>query len=52
MNIAVIPARSGSKRIPEKNVRTFLKKPMISYPIETLLKSNVIDKVVVSIFQL
>ena len=46
--VAVIPARGGSKRIPRKNVRLFLGKPIISYAIETALDSNVFDSVVVS----
>ena len=34
MNIAIIPARGGSKRIPRKNIRVFHGKPMIAYSIE------------------
>ena len=34
MNIAIIPARGGSKRIPKKNIREFLGRPVISYSIE------------------
>ena len=48
MNIAVIPARGGSKRIPRKNIRSFAGKPMIAYAIEAALACNVIDRVVVS----
>ena len=48
MNVAIIPARSGSTRIPQKNIRSFLGKPMISYPIKTIQKSKVIDKIIVS----
>jgi pseudaminic acid cytidylyltransferase len=48
MNIAIIPARGGSKRIPRKNIKDFLGKPMIAYAIETALKSNLFDKVIVS----
>ena len=47
-NIAIIPARGGSKRIPKKNIKDFLGKPIIAYSIETALKSNLFDKVVVS----
>ena len=37
MNIAIIPARGGSKRIPRKNIKSFLGKPIIAYSIiETL----------------
>ena len=48
MNIAVIPARGGSKRIPRKNIRGFAGKPMISYAIDTALASGMFDHVVVS----
>lgn len=48
MNIAIIPARGGSKRIPRKNIKDFCGKPMLAYPIETALNSGVVDKVVVS----
>ena len=37
-NICIIPARGGSKRIPRKNIRYFLGKPIISYSIEAALK--------------
>lgn len=47
-NIAIIPARGGSKRIPRKNIKNFLGKPIIAYPIEILLKSNLFDEVIVS----
>jgi len=46
--IAVIPARGGSKRIPRKNVKPFLGKPMISYAISTALDSGLFDHVIVS----
>lgn len=48
MRIAIIPARGGSKRIPRKNVREFLGKPIIAYSIETALKSKLFDIVMVS----
>ncbi|MEO3678950.1 pseudaminic acid cytidylyltransferase [Rheinheimera fenheensis] len=48
MNIAIIPARGGSKRIPRKNIKDFCGKPMLAYPVEAALNSGVIDKVVVS----
>lgn len=47
-NIAIIPARGGSKRIPKKNIKDFLGKPIISYSIEAALKSNLFEKVIVS----
>lgn len=46
--IAIIPARGGSKRIPRKNIKSFLGKPIIAYSIETALNSNVFDEVMVS----
>jgi len=48
MNIAIIPARAGSKRIPKKNIREFLGKPIINYAIETAIKSKLFDRVIVS----
>jgi pseudaminic acid cytidylyltransferase len=48
MNVAIIPARGGSKRIPNKNIKMFLGKPMIRYSIEAAIKSGFFDKVVVS----
>ena len=33
-NICIIPARGGSKRIPRKNIKTFMGKPIIAYSIE------------------
>jgi N-acylneuraminate cytidylyltransferase len=47
-NIAIIPARGGSKRIPRKNIKIFLGKPIIAYSIETALKSGLFDQVIVS----
>ncbi len=46
--IAIIPARSGSKRIPNKNIKHFLGKPIIAYSIEAALKSGLYDEVMVS----
>ena len=46
--IAVIPARGGSKRIPRKNIRPFCGKPMIAWPIEAAIKSELFDQVIVS----
>jgi pseudaminic acid cytidylyltransferase len=48
MNIAVIPARGGSKRIPRKNIRDFAGKPMISYAIAAALASHMFERVIVS----
>ena len=47
-NICIIPARGGSKRIPRKNVKEFLGKPIIAYSIEAALKSGLFDEVMVS----
>lgn len=47
-NLAIIPARGGSKRIPRKNIKDFLGKPIVAYSIETALKSNLFDEVMVS----
>ena len=46
--LAVIPARSGSKRIPGKNVKEFCGKPMLAYSIEAALESGLFDMVMVS----
>jgi len=46
--LAVIPARGGSKRIPQKNIIDVLGKPMIAWTIEAALKSNFITDVIVS----
>lgn len=48
MNIAVIPARGGSKRIPRKNIKLFCGKPMIAYAIIAAQKTGLFDHVVVS----
>lgn len=48
MNIAIIPARGGSKRIPGKNIRPFLGKPIIAYSIEVALQSGLFESVMVS----
>ena len=44
----IITARGGSKRIPKKNIRDFLGKPIIAYSIEAALESNLFEKVMVS----
>jgi pseudaminic acid cytidylyltransferase len=48
MKIAIIPARSGSKRIPGKNYKLFCGKPMIAWAIGYALESKMFDKVIVS----
>ncbi len=47
-NLAIITARGGSKRIPRKNIRDFLGKPIIAYSIESAIKSSVFDEIMVS----
>lgn len=46
--ICIIPARGGSKRIPGKNLKPFLGKPIIAYSIEVALKSGLFSEVIVS----
>lgn len=48
MNIAIITARGGSKRIPRKNIRDFCGKPIITYSIEAARNAGVFDTVMVS----
>lgn len=48
MELAVIPARGGSKRIPRKNARDFLGEPLIARTVRCVLDSGVFDRVVVS----
>lgn len=47
-NLAIIPARSGSKGLPNKNIKHLDKKPLINYSIEAALQSAVFDEVMVS----
>ena len=47
-SVAIITARGGSKRIPRKNVRDFLGKPIMAYSIEAALRSGLFDEVMVS----
>jgi pseudaminic acid cytidylyltransferase len=47
-NICIIPARGGSKRIPRKNIKVFLGKPIIAYSIQAALDSKLFDEVMVS----
>lgn len=48
MNVAIIPARGGSKRIPRKNIKEFCGKPMIVWSIEAAQRTSVFDRIVVS----
>lgn len=47
-NLAIIPARGGSKRIPKKNIKLFDGKPIIAHVIQTVLDSKLFDEVMVS----
>jgi N-acylneuraminate cytidylyltransferase len=47
MKICIIPARGGSKRIPRKNIKDFMGKPMIAYSIEAALKSACFGRIIV-----
>lgn len=48
MKVAIIPARGGSKRIPGKNIKNFLGKPMIAWSIEIAISSGIFDRIIVS----
>ncbi len=47
-SVAIITARGGSKRIPRKNIKDFLGKPIIAYSIEAALSAGCFDEVMVS----
>jgi CMP-N-acetylneuraminic acid synthetase len=46
--VAIIPARGGSKRIPEKNIRSFAGRVLIAYSIEAALETKLFCRVIVS----
>ncbi|MDU9704066.1 pseudaminic acid cytidylyltransferase [Helicobacter pylori] len=46
--IAIVLARSSSKRIKNKNIIDFFNKPMLAYPIEAVLNSKLFEKVFIS----
>jgi pseudaminic acid cytidylyltransferase len=46
--IAIIPARGGSKRISNKNIKSFAGKPIISYSIKAAQETNLFDRLIVS----
>lgn len=48
MKLAIIPARGGSKRIPKKNIKIFLDKPIIAWSIQAAVATNMFDRIVVS----
>ncbi len=47
-SIAIITARGGSKRIPKKNIKEFMGKPMLAYAIEAAKNSEIFDNIMVS----
>ena len=47
-NIAIITARSGSKGLPNKNIKLLGKKPLIAYSIEAAIESGCFDTIMVS----
>src|SRR3989338_4843413 len=46
--LGIIPARGGSKRLPNKNIKLLNGRPLIEYIIKTGLQSNNLDKLIVS----
>ena len=44
--LCIIPARGGSKRLPRKNVKPLNGKPLVFYTIDSVIKSNIFDKVI------
>lgn len=46
--LAIIPARSGSKGLPDKNIISLCGKPLIAYTIEAAIQSGIFDKIIVS----
>lgn len=46
--LALVPARAGSKGLPDKNIRPLGGKPLLAWPIEAALASHYIDKVIIS----
>lgn len=47
-NLCIIPARGGSKRIPRKNIKPFMGKPIIAYSIENAKATGLFDEIMVS----
>ncbi len=48
MKLCIIPARGGSKRIVNKNIKSFCGKPIIAWSILAAIRSNIFDKIIVS----
>lgn len=47
-SIAIIPARSGSKGLPDKNIKLFCGKPLLAWSIEAAKKTGIFDEIMVS----
>ena len=47
-NIAIIPARIGSKRLKYKNIRIFKKKPLIFWTVKAAIESKIFNKIYIS----
>jgi N-acylneuraminate cytidylyltransferase len=48
VNVAIVPARGGSQRIPDKNIRDFCGRPMMAWSIEAARASGLFDRIIVS----
>ena len=48
INVCIIPARGGSKRIPHKNIRPFCNRPIVQYTIDAALACGCFKRVIVS----
>ena len=48
MNVAIIPARGGSKRLPRKNIKPFFGRPVIYYSIRAAVDSGLFEHIIVS----
>src|ERR1700743_2721419 len=46
--VAIIPARGGSKRIPQKNIRPFAGLPMIAHSIKAAQRARIFDRIIVT----
>jgi len=47
-NLAIIPARSGSKGVKDKNIKLLEGKPLLSYTIQAAIKSGIFDEIMLS----
>jgi len=47
-NVAIIPARGGSQRIPKKNIKSFAGRPIIAYSIQAAQKTKLFHRIIVS----